>query len=154
MEDMLYHFTSEFHVDNILKDGYLKLTPSNLIKPTDAKMVKDERGFYKAVSAISDPVKPVVWLTNKENGGRLGNDTDASGLKNKYTIRFTIPKKDNYEWWVTWADKNRMNKSWRKAFTNNTDYGSWYVSETIIKLEDILLIENLKTNEIILDNRK
>lgn len=151
MEQYLYHFTSALHLPKILESGYLKLTPSNLIKPTDIKFVENEYGFKTAVSEISDPVKPVVWLTDKPEGGRLGTDGCPADKKQ---IRITIPNDKKYEWWVTWADKNRMNKSWRKALTNNQDYGSWYVSEEIIKLEDVLLIEDMKTKEIILDNRK
>ncbi len=58
------------------------------------------------------------------------------------------------KWWVAWAERNRMNKKWFKSITNGMRYGSWYVSEEIIKLEDVLLIEDLKTGEILLDNRQ
>ena len=147
-ENNLYHYTSRLNIKLILETGYLKLTPSNLIKPTDLKFVKDEFGFFNAVSAISDPVKPVVWLTDSKDPSGHGNQ------KEKERIRITIPMKDSYKWWVTWAERNRMNKKWFRDLTKGQKYGSWYVSEEIIKLEDVLLIEDLETGEILLDNRQ
>lgn len=147
----LYHYTSRYQVEQIIKSGYLKLTPSNLIKPVDLKKVRLEDGNYEYVSAISDPVKPVVWLTDSL-------DTEGHGIENpqdpnfKKRIRITIPMKDSYKWWLTWAEKNRMNKNWFKAFTCGKRYGTWYVSEEVITLNEILLIEDLITGEILYDN--
>lgn len=49
----LYHFTCAYHLPQILQDGYLKLTESNLRYPE--KMYK-----------------PVVWLTTSEKYRRHG----------------------------------------------------------------------------------
>lgn len=149
----LYHYTSRYQVEQIIEAGYLKLTPSNLIKPVDLKIVRNADGNYDAVSAISDPVKPVVWLTDSL-------DTSGHGLENstapdfKKRIRITIPMKDSYKWWVTWAERNRMNKSWFKAFTRGKRYGTWYVSEEPITLDDVLLIEDLLTGEVLFENHQ
>lgn len=145
---VLYHYTSRIQAELIMKKGYLKLTPSNLIKPTDLKFIRNEDGILSWVSEISDPVKPVVWLTDSK-------DPSVHGLnKLKEDIRITVPMKDSYKWWVAWAERNRMNKKWFKSITNGMRYGSWYVSEEIIQLEDVLLIEDLKTGNILLDNRQ
>jgi hypothetical protein len=34
------------------------------------------------------------------------------------------------------------------------NYGSWYISEEPIYMEDIVLIENMRTGEILFDNRQ
>ena len=62
--------------------------------------------------------------------------------------------KEEYKWWLTWAQKNRMNKSWFKRFTNGYNYGSWYISESPIYLTDILRIEDLETGEVFYENPK
>lgn len=46
-----------------------------------------------------------------------------------------------------------MNKQWFKDFTQNSRYGTWYISEEAIPLEDVLMIEDLTTGEVLLDNR-
>lgn len=149
----LYHYTSRYQAEQIIESGYLKLTPSNLIKPVDLKIIKREDGIYDAVSAISDPVKPVVWLTDSL-------DATGHGLENpkapdiKKRIRITVPMKESYKWWVTWAERNRMNKKWFKALTCGKRYGTWYVSEEAIMLDDVLLIEDLVTGDVLWDKRQ
>lgn len=147
----LYHYTSRYQAEQIVDAGYLKLTPSNLIKPVDLRIVKQEDGKYGAISTISDPVKPVVWLTDSLD--MSGHNLECPHDPNfKKRIRITIPMKDSYKWWVTWAEQNRMNKKWFKAFTRGKRYGTWYVSEEAILLENVLLIEDLVTGEILYDN--
>lgn len=153
MSKYLYHYTSKHNLEKILNTGYLKLTPSNLIKPTDMKIVKREDGSYDVVSEISDHVKPVVWLTDSldmsGHGLECGNAPDV-----KKAIRITIPMKDNYKWWLTWAERNRMNKRWMKVFTNGKRYGTWYIAEEPIELKDIYMIEDVKTGEVLYKNEE
>lgn len=146
IEEKLYHFTSRIHIEKILESGYLKLTPSYLIEPKDAKVIEVEKGWYKIVSEMSDGVKPVVWLTDSEIPEGLAIEV-PEGAYDKNRIRITIPKKPEYKWWLTWAERNKMNKKWLKRFTNGLKYGSWYISEEPIKLDDISLIEDLHTGE-------
>ncbi len=148
----LYHYTSRYHIEKIMESGYLALTPSNLIKPVDARIVRHGQGMYSIVSDISDPVKPVVWMTDSldASGHSLECPQDPDFKKK---IRITIPMKASYKWWVTWAERNHMNKKWFIRFTQNSRYGSWYVSEEPIPLDDVLLIEDTETGEVLLDNR-
>lgn len=149
----LYHYTSRYQVEQIIESGYLKLTPSNLIKPVDLRRVKYEDGNYGMVSEISDHIKPVVWMTDSLD--MSGHNLECPNNPNlKKGVRITVPMKESYKWWVTWAERNRMNKSWFKAFTHGTRYGTWYVSEEPITLADVLLIEDLVTGEILFDNRQ
>lgn len=162
-EEFLYHFTSVIALKKIMEAGYLKLTPSNLIQPKDLKHVAREDGTYEYVSEMSDPVKPVVWLTNEaepDDTGNMSHKDFSEEMKrkwldaDKYRIRITVANDTSkYFWWHTWSDKNRMNKKWKQKFTYGLKYSAWYVSEEIIKLEDVLLIEDLHEGTILLDNR-
>lgn len=155
-EQVMYHFTAndENHICKIMQTGYLKLTPSSLLKPT--KWWNETRDGVRTFCTDVDDYKPVVWMTNKKNAEGLGIDENmGTGYEDaKKEICITIRMKDAFKWWNQWADENRMNKSWRKAFTRGMSYGSWYVSEEPIYTEDIVLIENVRTGEILYDNRK
>lgn len=144
----LYHFTSEYHIKKILECGYLKLTPSYLIEPKDAKVVEVEPGCYRVISEMSDNIKPVVWLTDNEMPEGLAIEV-PDGALDKKTIQITIPHKNQYVWWLTWAERNKMNKKWLKRFTEGLHYGSWYISEEIIPVEEFFMVKNIKTGEII-----
>ncbi|WP_139241079.1 hypothetical protein [Anaerocolumna jejuensis] len=155
-EQYLYHFTAndKNHIGRIMQTGYLKLTPSSLLKPT--KWWNEMRNGVKTFCTDTDDYKSVVWMTNKKNAEGLGIDSGMSPayVDAKKEICITIRMKDTFKWWNQWADENRMNKSWRKAFTSGMSYGSWYVSEEPIYMEDIVLIENMRTGEILFDNRQ
>lgn len=91
------------------------------------------------VSEISDPVKPVVWLTYLLD--MLGHNLECpKNLYYKKRVRINIPMKDAY-------------KRWFRDFTRGTRYSTWYVSEKTIMIDDVLLVEDLVTGEILLDNR-
>ncbi len=145
MGKMVYHYTSMLHIDAILKDGYLKLTPSNLVQPTDLHLV-NVNGIPSWVSQ-TDSIKPVVWLTSSPIPE--GHGLECGSNMRKKEVRITLSMKDSYEWWEDWSVKNRMNKNWKKKFIRGFRYGTWYVSEEVIPVEDFLLVENLKTGEIL-----
>lgn len=144
IEEYLYHFTSTYHLKMILESRFLKLTPSGL---KETKNPRVENGIL-----IDDNMnyKPVVWLT--DNDKPLGLGLEGS-IVDKSEIRITLSKNDHYKYWLGWANKNLMNKKWQKEFIASTpQYKSWYISEQLIPIEDIIIIENLKTGKIILDN--
>jgi len=148
----VYHFTSVLHAKEIIRMGKILLSPSNIIEPIDAKRgISPFNGSSTIVSAVSDMVKPVVWLTDapNENLGQLGlGQTKDGSDKDKSVARITIEHRDDYYWWHTWSNQNKMKQSWKKRFIRNMNYGSWYVCEHEIDLKDIEIIENLKTGEI------
>ena len=155
-EQYLYHFTAnaDTHIGRILQTGYLKLTRSSLQRPQ--KQWVEIRNGVKTYCSDVDDYKPCVWMTNKKSGEGLGIDIGMSPayVDAKKEICITIRMKDTFKWWNQWADENRMNKSWRKTFTTGLNYGSWYISEEPILMEDIVLIENMRTDEILFDNRQ
>lgn len=140
----LYHFTSTYHLMMILETGFLKLTPSGLKETKNPRIVNG-----KLIDDNMD-YKPVVWLTDSDQP--LGLGLEGSTV-DKSEIRITLLKKENYKYWLGWANNNLMNKKWQKEFIASTpQYKTWYVSEQVIPLNDVLKIENLKTGKIILDN--
>lgn len=145
----LYHYTAMLRWEQIQKSGYLKLTPSNLLKPKNVKRVKLEDGTYSYVDE-TDSFKPVVWLTSDESPQNHAMD------KMKEEIQIAILyDKSKHHWWIDWKDKNRMDKNWFKKLTCHGErYGSWYVCEEIIPLSEVIFVKNLKTNEIIYGNEE
>lgn len=130
--------------EQIKESGYLKLTPSNLLKPKNPKMVKQEDGTYVCADE-TDSYKPVVWFTNSPSPEGHGIDDVKTEIQ--IAIQFN---KTKHLWWVDWKDKNRMNKKWFKDLTSHGErYGSWYVCEEIVPLEDVIYVKNLVTGEIL-----
>lgn len=154
--EYLYHYTNLETMKEILKSGALKLTPSNLKKPTDLHIGINQFG-HRAMVSETDSYKPVVWLTDSDSPERHGLANPIEQMPpelDKRRIRFVLEKKPDYEWWHTWSDRNRMNKSYKKKMIIGMDYGSWYICEHEIPLSDVLYVEDLQTGEIYLDNRK
>lgn len=155
----LYHYTSLRKMKAILESGALKLTPSNLKMPTDLHLGTNQFGNPAWVSE-TDSYKPVVWLTDSVSPEHHGLEIPESFSKqlapeeDKRRIRFVLEKKPDYEWWHTWSDRNKMDKTFKKALITGMNYSSWYICEHEIPLSDVLYIEDLQTGEIYLDNRK
>ena len=146
----VYHFTSREQFQKILDSGYLKLTPSNLLEPKDLHCVIVD-GIQTWVSE-TDSVKPVVWLTSSPSPE--GHSLECGPNQAKKRVRITLPMKESFEWWHLWSDKNRMNKRWKKRLIQGCRYGTWYISEKEISVEDFLLAEDLLTGEILYQNKE
>lgn len=141
--EYLYHYTAVLRWEQIKESGFLKLTPSNLLKPKNPKMEKLPDGTY-VYADETDDYKPVVWFTNLDSPE--GHGLDEIKTEIQIVVKFN---KEKHLWWVDWKDKNRMNKSWFKSLTQGMRYGSWYVCEEIIPIEDFIYVKNLKTGEVL-----
>ena len=138
----LYHYTSMFHLPQILASGYLKLTESNLLMPTSNENVLPmERTLYK----------PVVWLTSSIDPS--GHGLISTYGVNKKEVRITIRDRKHYQPWLVWSRNNRINKSWAKKLELDRNPNSWFISESIISLscEELLRIENTVSGEVLVD---
>lgn len=151
--DYLYHYTTLDYIPKILDDGFLMLTPSNLVKPSRYWMeIKDG---VKTIVSDKDDIKPVVWLT--KDGTLDANshaDQRAIGLDSppytNLTAKFVIPWNDKYQWWLDWQKKNRMQQSQFRRFTSHGErYSAWYVCEERIPMSDVEEIVNNLTGEVI-----
>jgi len=130
--NVLYHFTSNYHLPAILKAGRLTLTTSNFSL--------DNFGLF-----------PVVWLTClpvPDNMGLLF-DPNIPDAFNKTRIRCTIRKEPYMEQWDEWSDRKGMDKELKRVLIESAHaietYKTWYVSEREIPLEDVVLIEDMKS---------
>ena len=144
--EVLYHFTSRHHLPLILKDGYLKLTESNLKQPSQEVIHKLQRGEAN----VKDLYRPVVWLTSSPNPDNMGLTGSSF---NKSEIRFTLKKREHYEKWSTWSRENRIKDSWAESLKRGYDSDSWYVSESAVPItgDEIVRIENIVSGEVLID---
>ena len=151
MNNVLYHYTSRFQLPLILKDGYLKLTESNLKEPAPKESQQIKQGNYSSLDKdAKDLYKPVVWLTNNSQPLNMGLD---GSVFNKKEIKFTLKAREHYEKWEKWSKKNSINEKWAEALQRGKDSDSWYISESIIPItsDEIIRIENTITGEIFID---
>ena len=151
MNEVLYHFTSKFHLPLILKDGYLHLTESQLRPPTPKESKQLNQDDYSSLDKkAEDLYKPVVWLTNSSQPLDMGLD---GSVFNKKEIRLTLIAREHYEKWDIWSRKNRIDVKWGEAIQRGKDSESWYISEKIIPLtsDEIIRIENIVTGEVLID---
>lgn len=126
---MLYHYTSLFHIGTIMDKRVIKRTLSNT-------------GFNN----------DVVWLTSSSSpeGLGLGNLVDDYDKK---VYRITIRRMCYMKPWNKWIKANNQSENMAQTLiisaNADEDRNTWYVSEKDIALEKVLLIENLKTGEIL-----
>jgi len=132
---ILYHYTCQYHLPAILKSRYLSLTESNFSF--------EKAGLY-----------PVVWLTDLPMPDNMGLlfDTNIPDNLNKTHIRVTIKKKPYMKKWDEWSDLKGMDKQQKQFIITSASaedtYKSWYISEQIIPINDVMIIENIVTGEV------
>jgi len=151
MNEVIYHFTSKYHLPLILKDGFLKLTESQLRPPTAEESRQIKQGDYSSLDKkAGDLYKPVVWLTNNSQPSNMGLD---GSVFDKKEIRFTLKAREHYEKWDIWGKKNRIDIKWAEALQRGKDSDSWYISEKVISLtgDEVIRIENIVTGEVFID---
>ena len=138
---VLYHYTSAYQMLRIIASERINTTTSDLLKPKHLMVVNG-----RAIDPETDWYKPVVWLTDSLNPDNMGLD---GASVNKKKIRLTIPVQPHFKKWGPWATQNNMDPKWRKAYTRNMNWQSWYVSEIPIFLDDVAEIRDLETDTII-----
>jgi len=143
MNEILYHFTSKYHLPLIMKDGFLMLTESNLKEPVPGKKIGN-------VFDSKDLYKPVVWLSRTADAN---NCAVMSASVDKSEILITLRERPHYQNWTIWSKENRIKTSWAKRLTGRYNPNSWYVSESVIPLtsDEVIKIENTKTGEVYID---
>ena len=158
MDGVLYHYTSRFHLPLILKDGFLKLTESNLRKPSRKEREEIERQLELIAQGELSPdydsgkslYKPVVWLTDVATPIPLGMETEGF---NKHEIKIALRMQRHYESWDSWSKRQGIEVSWAKIIEKGYNADTWFVSERPIPLtaKELLKIENVITGEVMLD---
>lgn len=140
---LVYHYTCLEHLREILADGYLKPSPSDLKRPVNLRMVKDNQGRDSVISDTDD-YRPVVWAYDKLD---FDNILSATGLDRwKGKVGSSVDKSEvcivmdgsGFSHWLTWARKNFISEKWlREMFTDGTDYRHWYIHEGPVYLKDV-----------------
>lgn len=152
---LLYHFTALQYVLEIIESGRLEVTASNLKKPNRSRerTYRDPRTGHPVIgNPEDDAYKPVVWLTSDPDPSGNGLDAITNGSKDlKRRVRITIPWQPEFEKWTTWAIKNRIDRKWfdRLRASGGGKSATWYICERPIPLEEVSVIEDLQTGEVL-----
>ncbi|MCR5390202.1 MAG: hypothetical protein K6E77_05565 [Lachnospiraceae bacterium] len=158
----LYHFTSETHLKEIIKSGYIKLSPSNLERPINERVDKENMRTV----ADNDDVRPVVWLTSTpvikgdETGvyniddakrkaidqaladGKITKEQYEILIESKTSVRIAVEKTQDMFRWTRWAEENGIESKWFKALKQAAaDYGNFYVCEREIPVGEFVQVE-------------
>lgn len=146
---ILYHFTSGYHVKEILKARVIRLTVSNLHPPTGktdtAALETLERG--RGIFGVEAGAAEVVWLTADPNrkSQKWGQPKTARGLrwsdKTEFRITVNVPK-GGIIGWNEWARNNGMPGWWRKQIIRaGGNHKSWYLVTRPISTAEWVCVE-------------
>jgi uncharacterized protein YdhG (YjbR/CyaY superfamily) len=97
----------------------------------------------------------VVWLTDspQSEGHGLLFDPNIPVDLDKTRIRMTVRYKATFKHWDEWSNKKGINPSWKESLISTASaeeaHKTWYVSERVVHLIDVLKIENIVTGEVI-----
>jgi hypothetical protein len=124
---LLFHFTSRYHLQQILESEKLKTTESNVspLKPNAGP--------------------PVVWLTNEERWKKQGWHVGAAVNKLEFKFTVLIPRGDIKRWYDFAAEHN-VPSHWMLALEENGGDGSrWFVLERPIPSSEWVSIVHVPT---------
>lgn len=131
--DALYHFTSTSGLVGILHTKHIALSESNL--------------------NIREGNCGIVWLTSSPepvNHGLKFNDSIPSE-HDKTCVRIALQYKSTFRHWDAWSDDKGMDAAYKQHLIRSANgeesHKTWYISEGVIPIDDILEIENLSTGE-------
>lgn len=108
----LYHFTSTYHLSNIIKDGLIKTTESN------------------ASFLANHVAEDVVWLTSNKNPQR---EASLSGsIVDKKQVRITV--NINAQHYFLWAKQNNVSEETLSILdsTGGGQANKWFVVNRLI----------------------
>lgn len=138
----LYHHTGYAALPAIMADGYLKLTPSNLLPHDPAtahyEPLYDQNGKQYGMKYWdkNQTYKPVVWLTTEEKP-----EYEEHGLSpDKTKITFVFRYSPRFVPWKEFADANKMDPAWRHGLEKGRKPKTWYICQTKINISDAVEI--------------
>lgn len=141
--EVLYHFTSLFHLNRILTSKWMTTTESNFT-------------FSQSNSTY------VVWMTDMQtpnHHGLLFQDTMPDEL-NKTFYRISIRWKKRFLLWDKWSEEKGIDTETKRAIIETAGaqdtYKSWYVSERNIPINDWVTVEDVRTGKVLFkwENKK
>ena len=129
----LYHYTCLEHLRQILADGIIKTTHSNLLRPVNPRFIN---GVF--ADPETDSYKPVVWLTSTldfsagEGNGLTGSVYD----KTECAIAIEVMFYHHFRKWDEWTKENKADKEWiARLKATAPNWRSWYISEKPIVMD-------------------
>lgn len=126
----LYHYTSLEHLRQILTDGKINLSASNLLRPINPHM--ENRCFVDD----TDNYKPVVWFTSLLDFDRAVN-CGLSPSKTEAAIQIESPGKPLFRKWDKWAIENSIEKKWFDTLKETAPlWKTFYITETPVKINE------------------
>ncbi len=132
---ILYHYTSVWHLRQIMDTGYIKLSPSNLLYPVNMRIVNN------CVVSDTDNYKPVIWTTTDDSFRAAPHGLAApKGKKmlfDKTEVAIVFEDDPDFVQYESWAKKNNIDRKWFRELTRGCDYKSWFVSEKQKKYKDV-----------------
>lgn len=141
--EVLFHFTSLFHLNRILTSKWITTTESNL-------------------TALESVSPRVVWMTDistPHNHGLLFQDTIPDEL-NKTFYRISIRWNNHFKLWDKWSAETGIKRETKRAIIETAGaqetYKSWYISEHNIPINDWVTIEDVRTGRVLFkwENKK
>ena len=134
----LYHYTSLERLDQILADGELKLTRSNLVEPKSPHLdIKNRR-----VVDETDNIKPVVWFTSSldfDKAALVGFSGSAMG-KTEVAIQIETGIQVFHKW-DKWAISNGIEETWFQALKKTAPlWDTFYICEHPVKIDDYTML--------------
>lgn len=131
----LYHYTSCYHLNQILKDKVIKTAPSNLLKPVNPQIKNGS-----LIDDATDDYKPVVWFTTVSDF----NTAIQAGLnkwKTEVAIIIEAPILQNFMKWETWAINNKIDEQWFATLKETAPiWATFYISENPVTITDDIKI--------------
>ena len=130
----LYHFASAGRLAQIMDDGYLKVTESNMSR------TREHAG------------PDVVWLTSDPDPS--AQPWKSGAPVDKTAVRFTVdvPKREAQRW-RGWATRRGIDPRWLKNIAASGGSGRWYVIERPVPRAEWIEIVHTATGAIIDDPR-
>ena len=144
----LYHFTSKAHLLDIIKSGKIIRTCSNLLCPTnlrivDGKYIDDETDNHRPVVCLTDSLSPDKHGFEGARPLDVPFQAYKEGTKKRIRLEILMRPELNIRRWGPWADENNMDQEWRKAFIRGKDWHSWYITESEIPLSEVVEIYDM-----------
>lgn len=127
---ILYHFTSAWHLPQILEDGYIDVTESNLSQH------REHAG------------PDVAWFTKSPT---VAGTTFLRGCSvDKTEVRFIVdvPGGEVQKWW-TWARRRGIEPRWAKGLAAAGGSASWYVIERPVPVAEWRNVTNVRTGAVL-----
>lgn len=130
---ILFHYTSFSHLSEILEDGIIKTTNSNLLEPTNMHVENH------VLVSDTDWYKPVVWFSSELDFENANNNGLGGGLMDKTEVAIAIDTTgpQMFYKWDEWAIRNNIQPRWfERLKRTGPNWRTWYISERPVQITD------------------